>query len=244
MKRRSVIMALLVLIALSGAAQATLIDRGGGLIYDDVLKITWLQNANLADTNAFGVSAVNTNGSFETWDQAMAWIAAMNVANYLGYSDWRLPVTAPVNGGAFNYEWSYAGDTDYAYNIGAPGTIYASFTGNELAYMFFNNLANKADYSPSGAYQPDGGLTKTGPFQNLKPEFYWTGTVSEYTPGDPDHWLFDMDSGHQSWGGEDYFAWPVRPGDVATTTAPEPTTMLLLSLGLMGLAGVRRKSQK
>ena len=32
----------------SGAAQATLIDRGGGLIYDSVLNVTWLQNANLA----------------------------------------------------------------------------------------------------------------------------------------------------------------------------------------------------
>ncbi len=30
----------------TGAAQATLIDRGSGLIYDDELNITWLQDAN------------------------------------------------------------------------------------------------------------------------------------------------------------------------------------------------------
>jgi len=30
------------LLSLGGLAQATLIDRGNGLIYDDVLNITWL----------------------------------------------------------------------------------------------------------------------------------------------------------------------------------------------------------
>ena len=30
----------------SGASHATLFDRGGGLLYDDVLNITWPQDAN------------------------------------------------------------------------------------------------------------------------------------------------------------------------------------------------------
>ncbi|MDP2823739.1 MAG: hypothetical protein Q8O52_13825, partial [Sulfuritalea sp.] len=34
----------------SGVAQAALNDRGGGLIYDDVLNITWLADANYAAT--------------------------------------------------------------------------------------------------------------------------------------------------------------------------------------------------
>lgn len=38
-------------LSLSGAAQATLIDRGGRMIYDDVLDITWLQDANYAMTS-------------------------------------------------------------------------------------------------------------------------------------------------------------------------------------------------
>ena len=40
-------------ISLSGAAQAALFDRGGGLIYDDVLNVTWLQDANYAKTSGY-----------------------------------------------------------------------------------------------------------------------------------------------------------------------------------------------
>ncbi len=36
---------------LSGMAQAALFDRGGGMIYDDVLDISWLQDANYTQTS-------------------------------------------------------------------------------------------------------------------------------------------------------------------------------------------------
>ena len=35
--------------------QAALIDRGNGLIYDDVLDITWLQDAGLVSDSGFHV---------------------------------------------------------------------------------------------------------------------------------------------------------------------------------------------
>jgi hypothetical protein len=50
----------------SGAAGAGLIDRGNGLIYDDVLKITWLQDANYAQTSGY-----NADGLMN-WNAAMA----------------------------------------------------------------------------------------------------------------------------------------------------------------------------
>ena len=61
-------------------AQATLIDRGNGLIYDDVLDITWLQDAN------FG-------GRF---DHPHALDFAANLV-FQGFDDWRLP-SMDVNG--------------------------------------------------------------------------------------------------------------------------------------------------
>jgi len=58
-------------------ANAALHERGEGLIYDDVLNITWLQNANYF-------------GDTLTWDDAVNWADSLVFQNY---SDWRLPST-------------------------------------------------------------------------------------------------------------------------------------------------------
>jgi hypothetical protein len=70
-------------------ATAGLINRGNGLIYDDELNVTWLQNADLFST---GVSA-------QSWAQAVALVASLN---YQGFGDWRLPTTPGSNTGFLN----------------------------------------------------------------------------------------------------------------------------------------------
>jgi hypothetical protein len=50
MKKPILALGLMVSLLLAGIAQATLFDRGNGLIYDNVLNITWTQNANLCVT--------------------------------------------------------------------------------------------------------------------------------------------------------------------------------------------------
>jgi hypothetical protein len=102
-------------LALSASARATLFDRGGGMIYDDVLNITWLQDANYALTSGYP----SWNGRMQ-FDAANAWAAQLV---YGGYADWRLPTVAPVHGSTFNRFFSYDGSTDYAYNISYPGRI-------------------------------------------------------------------------------------------------------------------------
>ena len=68
---------------------AALIDRGGGLIYDDDLNITWLQDANYL-------------GSVEMeWQQAMDWAANFSYYDSIRdvtYTDWRLPKADPICG--------------------------------------------------------------------------------------------------------------------------------------------------
>lgn len=71
----------------SGAAQAALHDRGGGLIYDDVLDITWLADANYAQTSGY-----DSDGRMD-WNTATAWAAGLS---YGGYDDWRLPDVHPM----------------------------------------------------------------------------------------------------------------------------------------------------
>ena len=76
-------------IGVVGSASAALIDRGGGLIYDDDLNITWLQDANYART-----SGHDADGRM-TWAQAMAWAANLV---YGGFDDWRLPTALNQDG--------------------------------------------------------------------------------------------------------------------------------------------------
>src|SRR3989338_3990294 len=151
----------------SGAAQANLVDRGSGLLYDDVLNVTWLQDANYAKTSGY-----DADGRMN-WNDANAWAASLV---YGGYDGWRLASNSPV-GADWNYGYSPSGSTDTGYNITSPHS--------ELAYMYYVNLGLKGYYSPSGAYQSDfgifgngtmGGQNDVGLVQNLQSYVYWSGT--------------------------------------------------------------------
>lgn len=65
---------ILLAVLVTHMAHATLINRGNGLIYDDVQDITWLQNANLA-------------GDAMTWVDSMDWVSRLSFG---GFNDWRL----------------------------------------------------------------------------------------------------------------------------------------------------------
>ena len=66
MKRLSVFLAMILVFGVAGTVNAELHDRGGGLIYDDVLNITWLQDAN------YGAGSIYDNGDSIT-DGRMTW---------------------------------------------------------------------------------------------------------------------------------------------------------------------------
>jgi hypothetical protein len=200
------------------AANAELHDRGGGMIYDDVLDVTWLQDANYAMTSRY-----DADGRM-TWDQAVQWAATLT---YRGYDDWRLPTVSPANGSQFVYgdlashpSNSYSGLTDVGFNVAG--------TYSELGYMFYVNLGNKGYYSTTGAINWDWDNLNSGPFYGLQHYFYWVGTEyvhsPENFPTNPTYcappascaWDFVIGYGDQTIYNKQsqFYAWAVRDGDV------------------------------
>jgi len=225
------------ILSVSSVASAGLIDRGNGMIYDDVLDVTWLQDTNYALTS--GYSVVNANSTNEyipgtTADEysqqiyangAMGFNAAntwVDQLNYGGFSDWRLP-TVKLN---------VYGD-------------YPEFS--ELLYMFKVNLGNTCSdpddlcTSLNTAFN-DISTGKVVNFFNVNNDIahYVTDTVDPYNYGMVFTYYKETNHNEVSgWG--PIGAWAVRDGDVAKVS--EPSTIVAMLLGLAGLC-VRRKAIK
>lgn len=257
MRPRNIAVAIALALAFSNA-QSALHDRGGGLIYDDVLKVTWLADANLSMSNTFGVAGIGTHhldygslyGSM-SWYVAQEWLAAINRSNYLGYSDWRFPIVKPVNGATFNNQFSTDGSTDVGYNI--------TSVNSELAHLANVDLVGSArSMSPTcPTSMANCAIQDIGLFKNVNQRYSYI-TATEVYPGSDSYRSFSFDSatsfgsvsyawGYQGTSGKGYpaVAMVLRDGDVASVAAPipEPETyaMMLAGLGLLGLTARRRR---
>ena len=209
-----------------GSAQAALIDRGGGLIYDTDLDVTWMANASLSASNNFGaLGLINPTGTMN-WSTAREWLDAMNSQNYLGFSNWRLPTTLYP-------------DPTCANVSGGHGCI-----GSEMGHLFYEELGGVAGADIATTHNSNYSL-----FQDIQSNWYWSGTGFTQAPQTPnDHaWTFYFPGGVQSTlAVEDVTAvWAVRDGDVAVNVLPEPGTLpiAMVALGALGVV-VRRGKLK
>ena len=226
-------------ISLSTGAQASLVARTGGMVYDTVNNITWAADANLFQTQAASnanlvseIIAANggvihdtpngydngtytlTTADFDTTTGRMTWWGAQAWANNLtlgGVTGWSLPST-PIE--------------DFGYNV----------TSSQMGDLFYNQLGVSAGSSIATSTNPNYNL-----FTNLQIYVYWSG--SEYAPFPGGAWDFNTYNGDQ--GSIIYYkdhlllAWAVRPGDVAAV--PVPGAFWLFGSAMVGLMGLKRR---
>jgi hypothetical protein len=200
------IVAISAILALRANA-ALVLSQDGLTVYDSVNNITWLADVNSPASNRFGLPVCNGSGSgvriclnatgSMNYQTAVAWLAAMNAANYLGHADWQLPTTPLIdktcaktgpNGGSFGFGCT-AGAPDWLYNalgLKAPNTAVPI-------------PANTA-----------------GPFGNLQPHLYWSQTSAGASQGNA---TFSFATG---WQGANtlpnlLYVWPMIQGKISGT---------------------------
>ncbi len=244
MKQQKTLLALALLAsaAITSTSQASLIARDGGMVYDDVNNITWAADANLFATQAAnnpnlvdeiiagnggvihdtpnpmspsGTYTLST-ADFNTNTGEMTFWGAQAWANNLtlgGYTDWALPTTVPAVSG-YNQTGSQMGNL-----------FYTQLGGVEATYIYANHNAN------------------FNLFSNVQNYAYWSG--SEYAPVPDLAWYFFTGNGSQTITSKNtqFYAWAVRPGDVAASSVPVPAAVWLFGSGLIGLVSFNRRKQ-
>ncbi|GMQ86854.1 MAG: hypothetical protein BMS9Abin08_0052 [Gammaproteobacteria bacterium] len=210
---------------------ASLVDLGGGLIYDDDQDLTWTQNAGMS--------------GWLNWQEATDWAANLVFG---GVGGWRLPITtqfddptcSPDARGGFFFESRLdclGGEMELLTALADPWTndLFKDENGN--------TTLNKTRYWTAAPYR-DG----IDPCINF-PNYDVACTLAN---DDGDRTGFYWQWGFTGWGGingpaykttmkgtADRYAWAVHDGKVSAV--PVPAAIYLFGSGLVGLFGVMKR---
>jgi len=168
----------------------------------------------LADANYAKTSGYSYDGRM-TWVDANSWAVGLNVG---GNNNWRLADTLRFDVSC-NTQTTFASYGDWC-------------AGSEMGSLFYSALG-----TVTGQVYVD---RADGPFKNIQDFTYWSAT--QRSSGNT--LVFDMNSGRTGFDHE-YArnnAWAVQTGDVAKTV-PEPSTLAIFVLGMVGLASRRFRNR-
>lgn len=202
-------------VAGQGTWETTLKARdlnGDGIVdawFDSTLNITWLEHANLSNTNDMGgVVGIEPDGEIK-WNTSIAYVGKMNSSAYLGQTGWRLPRHVDIgNDGCPSGMTTSGGDCSWNPD---PET-------GEMAHMFLKTLANTTLHDPvTGTIRCGSFLCfpgNTGPFYDLRAASnYWYGQENVIYARQA--WsMAPVGSQLPQWKGYTHPIWPVLDGDV------------------------------
>ena len=219
----------LMLLCFTGLTYASLVTTGTvlydgeqrNLIYDTDFNITWLDYSREEDS----------------WYNQMNWADNLSLTvNGMTYDNWYLPET--VDG-----DWEY----------GEDGTTTAGFniTTSDMGHLYYTELGNIAYPGSPPDPDPTATLQRSGPFENLLSDAYWSMTTA--AANSLSAWVFMFASGYQTRDPKDGLPTDMYPGGGHSAIAimsgriqvgsnvPVPTTAFLFGIGLLGFAGVARR---
>jgi hypothetical protein len=191
---------------IAGSAHAALLSRAGGQAYfDSGLDITWLADANYAQTMLYD------NDGWLTWHEAQSWIDSLNAeadgVGHLGVNDWRLPNTVQPD----------ASCSQQFFGQSSGGGC----SGSEMGHLYYVDGIESLTPGPFTRVEATGYWSGT-PVED-DPGRAWRFSFKSGS-GIQDH-VGKTDVLH---------AWAVRSGDISQVPAPGAAWLLGTGLVMLG----------